>query len=327
MSICGFILFIKIDVIKIGVNLFRQFQGKTLSFVAATLRPETMYGQTNCWVHPEIKYIAFETVKHGVFICTRRAARNMSYQGFTEKDGEYKIIAEIVGLDLLGVALKSPFTCYQKIYSLPMLTIKEDKGTGIVTSVPSDSPDDYAALVDLQKKAPFREKYGIQDYMVMPFKPVSILEIPEFGNLTAVFLYDKLKIQSQNDKDKLTQAKEMAYLKGFYDGVLLVGDYKGEKIQDVKKKLQQRLIDDNSAVIYYEPEKTIISRSGDECVVALCNQWYLDYGNAEWKGQAEKALAAMNTYHDEVRKNFQATLKWLHEYACSRTYGLGTWLK
>lgn len=47
-----------------------------------------------------------------------------------------------------------------------MLTIKEDKGTGVVTSVPSDSPDDYAALVDLKKKQPFREKYGIKDEMV-----------------------------------------------------------------------------------------------------------------------------------------------------------------
>lgn len=28
------------------------------------------------------------------------------------------------------------------------------------------------------------------------------------------------------------------------------------------------------AVIYMEPEKTIISRSGDRCVVALCDQWY-----------------------------------------------------
>ena len=26
------------------------------------------------------------------------------------------------------------------------------KGTGVVTSVPSDAPDDYAALRDLQKK-------------------------------------------------------------------------------------------------------------------------------------------------------------------------------
>ncbi|XP_068628221.1 leucine--tRNA ligase, cytoplasmic [Battus philenor] len=315
---------IKLEVIKPLPEVLKVFEKKTVSFVAATLRPETMYGQTNCWVHPEIKYIAFETVNDGIFICTRRAARNMSYQGFTGKDGEFKIELEIIGQNLLGIALKSPLTCYEKIYSLPMLTIKEDKGTGIVTSVPSDSPDDYAALVDLQKKAAFREKYGIKDEMVLPFKPVPILETPEYGNLSAVYLYDKLKIQSQNDKEKLTQAKELVYLKGFYNGVLLTGEYKGCKIQDIKKNLQTKLIIENGAAVYYEPEKTIISRSGDECVVALCNQWYLVYGEEEWKSQAEKALAAMNTYHEEVRKNFQATLNWLHEYACSRTYGLGT---
>ncbi|CAF5156814.1 unnamed protein product, partial [Rotaria sp. Silwood1] len=28
---------------------------------AATLRPETIYGQTNCWLHPDIHYVACET--------------------------------------------------------------------------------------------------------------------------------------------------------------------------------------------------------------------------------------------------------------------------
>ncbi|RVE52289.1 hypothetical protein evm_003079 [Chilo suppressalis] len=315
---------IKMEVLNPFPQALKSLKGKKVNLVAATLRPETMYGQTNCWIHPDIKYIAFETLKDGIFISTRRAARNMAWQDFTEKEGEFKILLEIVGQDLLGTAVKSPFTCYQKIYCLPMLTIKEDKGTGIVTSVPSDSPDDYAALVDLQKKPAFREKYGIKDEMILPFNPVPILEIPEFGNLSAVHVYNELKIQSQNDREKLLQAKEMVYLKGFYDGVLLVGEFKGSKIQDVKKNLQSKLIEEKSAVIYYEPEKTIIARSGDECVVALCNQWYLDYGNEEWKSKVEKALGAINTYHDEVRKNFQATLKWLHEYACSRTYGLGT---
>ena len=32
----------------------------------------------------------------------------------------------------------------------------------------------------------------------------------------------------------------------------------------------------------------------------------------------------METYHVEVQKNFAATLDWLREHACSRTYGLGT---
>lgn len=67
----------------------------------------------------------------------------------------------------MGAALKAPMTKYNVIYALPMLTIKEDKGTGVVTSVPSDSPDDYAALVDLKRKQPFREKYDIKDEMVI----------------------------------------------------------------------------------------------------------------------------------------------------------------
>lgn len=32
-------------------------------------------------------------------------------------------------------------------------------------------------------------------------------------------MYEQLKIQSQNDKEKLQEAKELIYLKGFYDGV------------------------------------------------------------------------------------------------------------
>lgn len=100
--------------------------------VAATLRPETMYGQTNCWLHPDIKYIAFETTRNGeIWICTNRAARNMSYQGFTKEDGKYDVLFELTGQELFGVKLSSPLTSYEAIYTLPMLSIKEDKGTGV----------------------------------------------------------------------------------------------------------------------------------------------------------------------------------------------------
>jgi leucyl-tRNA synthetase len=130
--------------------------------VAATLRPETMYGQTNCWVHPDIKYILFANTDNEYFISTRRAARNMSFQGFTAENGVFTVLAELIGSDILGLKLKAPLTSNEVVYALPMMTIKEDKGTGIVTSVPSDSPDDYAALTDLKNKKVFFSSFNFK---------------------------------------------------------------------------------------------------------------------------------------------------------------------
>nr|KAG5701780.1 hypothetical protein BaRGS_000770 [Batillaria attramentaria] len=281
-------------------------------------------GQTNCWVKPDMKYVAVEMKTGEVFVCTARAARNMSYQEMMAENGKVKVLAELEGQDIMGIPLKAPLTSYSTVYTLPMLNIKYGKGTGVVTSVPSDAPDDFATLRDLKKKEAFRQKYGIKDEMVMPFEPVPIIEVPDLGNLSAVTACDQYKVTSQNDSEKLEKAKVEVYKKGFYDGVMLVKGYEGQKVQDVKKTIQKLLVSQNEAVVYQEPENQIISRSGDECVVALCDQWFLDYGEPEWKKMAEECLAQMNLFSDQVRHNFQATLDWLHEHACSRSYGLGT---
>ena len=54
---------------------------------------------------------------------------------------------------------------------------------------------------------------------------------------------------------------------------MTVGICKGGRVRDAKMKVQQLMVDSNEAVLYREPEKTVISRSGDTCVVALCDQW------------------------------------------------------
>jgi leucyl-tRNA synthetase len=65
---------------------------------------------------------------------------------------------------------QAPNCPHERVYVLPLLTILTNKGTGIVTSVPSDAPDDYAALLDLKRKDKLRQKYGVRDEWVLPFE-------------------------------------------------------------------------------------------------------------------------------------------------------------
>lgn len=304
------------------VDALTTAQGKKVYFIAATLRPETMYGQTNCFVGPKIDYGLFEASNDEVFVCTERAARNMAFQGVFDQRGEVKKVATIKGSDLVGSLIKAPFGIkYPEIRVLPMDTVLPTKGTGVVTSVPSDSPDDYTTLRDLQKKAEF---YGIDPTWVRDLEPVAVLNTPNYGNLVAEAVVQKLKIQSPKDVKALAEAKEIAYKEGFYNGKLIVGEFAGQAVQDAKPKVRDAMIKANLAFAYAEPEGRVVSRSGDECVVALMDQWYLDYGEEEWQKLALKEVSKLNTFTPDVKNAFEAVIGWLHQWACARGYGLGT---
>ena len=136
--------------------------------------------------------------------------------------------------------------------------------------------------MDLRKKAEF---YKI-DPSWATIDPVPILSTPTYGELTAPALVKQLKIQSQKDTQRLAEAKELAYKEGFYQGTMLVGEFKGLPVAEAKLKVRDRLIEAGLAFAYAEPDKFVKSRSGDECIVALMDQWYLDYGEESWKAQA-----------------------------------------
>jgi len=127
----------------------KAFVDKKVFLLAATLRPETMYGQTNCFVKPDGDYGVYEMQNGEYFIVSERAARNLAYQEQTVVHKKYPALAKVKGAELIGKKLKAPLTSYEFVYCLPLPTIKMDKGTGVVTSVPSDAPDDYMMLRDL----------------------------------------------------------------------------------------------------------------------------------------------------------------------------------
>jgi len=331
---------VKMKVLEIPAGWKGAVGERSVFLVAATLRPETMYGQTNCFVKPEgddAIYGAYLMKSDEVFICSRRSALNMAYQDIAILDDpippdtlpEPRCLHTMHGKELIGLKLRAPLAVYDEVYALPMTTISMDKGTGVVTSVPSDAPDDYAALKDLQDKHNMRNHFGVKDEWCDPlrFKVVPIIDIPGYGDQAAVKLYHDKKIQSQKDKVKLAEAKEEVYKKGFYEGVMLVGNHAGKKVEEAKNLVRKELIDSGDAVPYFEPEKPVMSRSGDDCVVALCDQWYLDYGEDSWRTSVESHVSSPGTFNAfNALGHFRAVLSWLCQWACSRNYGLGSFL-
>ena len=301
-------------------------EGADVFFVPATLRPETMYGQTCCFVGPKINYGVFKVSEKEFYVMTDRAARNMAYQGIFPKNGVYEQVAEIAGSIFVGTLVNAPLSVHTEgVRILPMESVLPTKGTGVVTCVPSDSPDDYATVMDLAKKADY---YKIEKKWA-ELEIVSVIKTPSYGELTAKFLVEKLKISSPKDTKQLDEAKELAYKEGFYQGIMNIGEFKGEKVEVAKPKVRQQLLDTNEGFAYSEPERKVISRSGDDCCVALMDQWYLDYGEESWKQVALKYVdnadgKGLNSYSAETKNGLEGVLNWLNQWACARTYGLGS---
>ncbi|KAK8031206.1 leucyl-tRNA synthetase- cytoplasmic [Apiospora arundinis] len=296
-------------------------EGAKIYLVPATLRAETMYGQVACFVSPKITYGAYKASENEYYIITERAAKNMAHQEIFAKEGSIEKAADIAGSDLIGSLVDAPLSFHKEgVRVLPMESILETKGTGVVTCVPSDSPDDFVMIKDLAKKA---EYYGIQkEWAELEILP--IIQTPT-SDLVAEALVKKLKIASPKDAKPLKEAKELAYKEGFYQGHMLVGDFKGAKVADAKPKVRSQLIDAGLAFEYAEPEDRVVSRSGDECTVALMEQYYIDYGEDSWRAQVvEHVKEGLNTYSNDTRNAFAGVLDWLKQWACARTYGLGS---
>ncbi|KAI3317236.1 leucyl-tRNA synthetase [Xylariaceae sp. AK1471] len=277
-------------------------------FVAATLRPETMYGQTCCFVGPSVMYGIFHVSGNEYFLVSSRPARNMAFQNISPTWGILPKVAEVSGKQVVGTLVGAPLSLHEAGV----------RGTGIVTSVLSDSPDDYATVTDLTNKPDY---YGIQREWVKR-DIVPIIETPAYGNRVAPTLVQKHKIQSAKDP-KLAELKDIAYKEGFYNGIMLVGDYKGKPVQEAKILVKNDLINSGQAFDYAEPDGLVIIRSKDECVAAHLDQWYLNYGSEEnggdgdWCNQVLGHLNSgdLNTFSTEAKNQFEKTLDWLGQWS------------
>ena len=287
---------------------------------AATLRPETIFGATNVWVNPEAEYVVAEIDGKSLLV-SRKAAEKLK-----EQSRNIVIRRALKGEELVGLKCKTPLT-EREVLILPAGFVDPDIGTGVVYSVPSHAPYDYAALKELWQKPEQLKQYRITPEQVKEIKPISIIQLEGFGEHPAVDIVEKLNIGSQHDREKLDEATKEIYSQEFHRGVMKqnCGEFSGMRVSEARDKVREHLLNIGMADTMYDLPEPVICRSGDACIVKIVeDQWFLSYSSEEWKEKVRKLIRGMNIHPEEARQWFLNIVDWLRDWACTRKTGLGT---
>ncbi|MEO9295697.1 MAG: leucine--tRNA ligase [Nitrososphaera sp.] len=283
---------------------------------AATLRPETLYGVTNMWVNPDVEYVEAQ-VDNEKWVVSREATRKLEFLNHS-----VVILKPVKGSEMVGWELKNPLNG-QTVPMYPASFVEADSGTGIVMSVPAHAPYDYQALEDLKSDRAMQEKFNI----AVTVSPIKIIESEGYHDIPAA---DAIKraVPGPGEEDRLEKATSDLYSHEFYKGRMLAntGRHAGKPVATAKNEIKDEISAAGMTSVMYElTNRPVRCRCGAECVVKLLSdQWFLNYGDREWKALAHECIQKMDIVPQDIRQEFDYVIDWLRERACARKSGLGT---
>ncbi|AGI85660.1 Leucyl-tRNA synthetase [Candidatus Methanomethylophilus alvi Mx1201] len=291
--------------------------------VAATLRPETIFGQVCFWARPDMEYSIVE--KDGErWVVSPQCAEKMSLQF----DGVEEV-GRIAGKDLIGLTCTAPMI-HKQIPVFPADFVDPDVGTGLVTSCPSDAPDDWNSLQVVKANPELTEKYGISKDIVDAVVPVSIISIKGYGDFPAQSIIEKMKIPSVKDPAKfrelMDEAKKQVYKDGYHMGVMkdVCGEFSGMRVEEAKDKIQQAMLASKEAEIFRDLTEEVVCRCGQRVhIKRIDDQWFINYADRQLTDSTKEHCRDMTIFPAQYYENVQGVLDWYRERACVR---LGNWL-
>ena len=296
---------------------YRMLDGTFLP--SGTFRPETIYGITNIWIHPEVDYVKAD-VNGEKWIISQTATNKLKEQQKT-----VKILDTFKGREIIGKQFTSPLSD-RKMLILPGWFVSADNATGVVYSVPAHAPFDWLALRDLQNNPDLLKDFNIDPGTVKQIQPISLITVEGYGEYPALELVDQLHVKDQHDP-KAEEATKTLYKKEFHGGTLkqICGKYAGKQVNKVKDLLIQDFKEQGIADQMYDLPESVVCRCMTPCVVKLLEeQWFIKYSDEKWKQETKDTLAQASIYPDSARQWFLNIIDWLKEWPCARKSGLGT---
>lgn len=285
---------------------------------AATLRPETVFGVTNLWLGPDVRYVVAD-VGGEKWIVSEQSVEKLRYQGY--KIGE----VNPASIDF-SKRVEVPLT-HKRVPVLPASFVDPNNATGVVGSVPSHAPYDYVALMELQRRTEMAKRYNIDRRTVAGLKPISLIEVEGFGESPAIDVVNRMGIEHQADP-RLEEATAEVYRNEFAKGRMRpwVEKYGGMLVSQAKQTVRDDMLKSGEAAVMYEFSTTPVTcRCGTRVAVKVVeDQWFLNYADENWKEKVRKCLATMHLVPPETRAQFEHTINWLREWPCVRSVGMGT---
>ncbi len=297
-----------------------RMKNSDLIIMAGTTRPDAFYGQTNLWVDPKGEYSVVK-VKKEKWVVGKKVIDKIRSQ----YEENIEIIKDIKPEELIGKIYKGPVVDYE-ITALPAWFIDSSIGSGIVYSALED-PVDLFELRKIQEDEGLQKKYGLNKNIVKKLKPIYIITVPGMGENLGEDIGKEFGVKSSKDKEALEKAKGELNRRVFRKGIMRdnCGACAKMSVPECQEYLKKTLTEKGDAVMFYELEGKVVCRCLTPCVVKITtDQWFLKYGDPEWKKITHKALDKMKLYPDLVRQQFTYVLDWLKDWACTHYHGTGT---
>ena len=288
--------------------------------LCATYRPETLSGVTNLFISNGSKYSLCKIDgQEGTYYISKSAVAPMKFQmGITE-------IKEVEAAELMSKKCTNPVTGTM-LRIFPGSFVKEDVGTGAVMSVPAHAPFDYSELQKLKAQG-----------LALDVVPVKVLDLPakegqqgaavdaeSYVDLPAL-AYIRMFEGTMAETEALEAATKLSYKEEFHSGKMSAKGYEGMSIPDARKKISDELLSGSKALeVYSLANAPVTCRCGQRVVVNLVEQWFLNYGNKEWKDLARNAFSEVAVLPEKTRNAFDAAIEWIDLRAVARAQGLGT---
>jgi len=286
--------------------------------VAGTLRPETIFGATNVWVHPTGIYCEAEVDGKEVWIIAASAAERLS-----EQQHSIKIVREMGGSELIGKTVIAPITG-AALPIFPATFVDTDLVTGVVYSVPAHAPYDYMGLIDLQQgRAKASDEIASR---ARQLSPISMISIQGYSEIPAKDEVNKRGIRDSADP-KLEEATAELYKAEFHRGIMKenCNGYGGMKVSEAKPMVIEAMRGEGLLASMMELPERVVCKCGTRCYVKILeNQWFLNYSDPAWKEKAKFLIQHAKVFPEQSLEWYFSTIDWLRNWPCARRSGMGT---